>query len=89
MASVKQRVEYDPSKNYEWSPDMEITLTGREFEALVNSLNVAQSIAKAIFLEGVKSGLIVEAKPEKPEVFRGLPEKGKIDYSEKPKEDEE
>jgi hypothetical protein len=60
MASVREKAKFDPSKNYEWEPNIEVVLSGREFEALVNAVRAANFIINTVFANGVEEGIIKE-----------------------------
>lgn len=79
---VTKKKKYDPSKNYEWDPNVEFVLTGMEFSELfhlmkkqstngqlsVSPLAVvrATNILQEMLERGVEEGIVTEIKEENP-----------------------
>lgn len=76
----RKRSKFDPSKSYEWDPNDEIVITGKQFqiirEALTNELKKpefieavrkyeALKVVEDIFSDSVDSGIIREKTNEK------------------------
>jgi hypothetical protein len=66
---VRKKNVYNPEAKYEWAPEAEFVLNGREFEAIVQSLAIANSIVQNALVLGVQEGIIteqLEAEMKKP-----------------------
>jgi hypothetical protein len=76
---MSEKITYDPSKRYTWTPTTEFTLTGEQFGLILNSLRgviSTQEAAKillaaqandsleAVLAKAVESGAVIEASEE-------------------------
>jgi len=82
---MSEKINYDPSKRYTWTPATEFTLTGEQFGLILNSLRgvistpeaarillaaQANDSLEAVLARAVESGAVVEA-PEEPQQSNG------------------
>lgn len=76
---MSEKITYDPSKRYTWTPATEFTLTGEQFGLILNSLRGVISTPEAarillaaqandslesVLAKAVESGVVVEAPEE-------------------------
>jgi hypothetical protein len=76
---MSEKITYDPSKRYTWTPATEFTLTGEQFGLILNSLRGVISTPEAarillaaqandslesVLAKAVESGAVVEAPAE-------------------------
>jgi hypothetical protein len=76
---MSDKITYDPSKRYTWTPATEFTLTGEQFGLILNSLRgvistpeaarvllaaQANDSLEAVLAKAVESGAVVEAPEE-------------------------
>lgn len=76
---MSEKITYDPSKRYTWTPATEFTLTGEQFGLILNSLRgvistpeaarillaaQANDSLEAVLAKAVESGDVVEAPAE-------------------------
>ena len=76
---MSDKIAYDPSKRYTWTPATEFTLTGEQFGLILNSLRgvistpeaarvllaaQANDSLEAVLAKAVESGAVVEAPEE-------------------------
>lgn len=76
---MSEKITYDPSKRYTWTPATEFTLTGEQFGLILNSLRGVISTPEAarillaaqandslesVLAKAVESGDVVEAPAE-------------------------
>ena len=76
---MSDKITYDPSKRYTWTPTTEFTLTGEQFGLILNSLRGVISTPEAarillaaqandslesVLAKAVESGAVVEAPAE-------------------------
>jgi hypothetical protein len=76
---MSDKITYDPSKRYTWTPATEFTLTGEQFGLILNSLRGVISTPEAarillaaqandslesVLAKAVESGVVVEAPEE-------------------------
>ena len=76
---MSDKITYDPSKRYTWTPATEFTLTGEQFGLILNSLRgvistpeaarvllaaQANDSLEAVLARAVESGAVVEAPEE-------------------------
>jgi hypothetical protein len=76
---MSEKITYDPSKRYTWTPATEFTLTGEQFGLILNSLRGIISTPEAarilvaaqandslevVLAKAVESGAVVEAPEE-------------------------
>ena len=76
---MSEKITYDPSKRYTWTPATEFTLTGEQFGLILNSLRgvistpeaarillaaQANDSLEAVLAKAVESGIVVEAPAE-------------------------
>ena len=75
-----EKITYDPSKKYSWTPDDNFTLSGSEFGLVLNALrailnsqeaariliaNEANTVVENLLAKAVESGVVKEATEEK------------------------
>lgn len=78
---MSEKITYDPSKRYTWTPNDQFTLTGEQFGLILNSLRGVISTQEAarillaaeannaleqVLANAVESGVVKEA-PEEPQ----------------------
>ena len=76
---MSDKITYDPTKRYTWTPTTEFTLTGEQFGLILNSLRgvistpeaarillaaQANDSLEAVLAKAVESGAVVEAPAE-------------------------
>jgi hypothetical protein len=76
---MSDKITYDPSKRYTWTPATEFTLTGEQFGLILNSLRgvistpeaarillaaQANESLEAVLARAVESGAVIEAPEE-------------------------
>jgi len=76
---MSDKITYDPSKRYTWTPATEFTLTGEQFGLILNSLRgvistpeaarillaaQANESLEAVLAKAVESGAVIEAPEE-------------------------
>jgi hypothetical protein len=76
---MSDKITYDPSKRYTWTPATEFTLTGEQFGLILNSLRgvistpeaarvllaaQANDSLEAVLAKAVESGAVIEAPEE-------------------------
>jgi hypothetical protein len=76
---MSDKITYDPTKRYTWTPTTEFTLTGEQFGLILNSLRGVISTPEAarillaaqandslesVLAKAVESGVVVEAPEE-------------------------
>lgn len=75
----EQKISYDPTKKYTWTPEDQFTLNGAQFGLILNTLravlntpeaarillaNEANNVIESTLAKAVEAGIVVEAPEE-------------------------
>lgn len=62
MEIVKEKVKYDPSKHYTWTPDTMFVITGEQFGVILNTVrNVISTPEAAKIIAAIEANKQLEA----------------------------